>query len=125
MPPINATASKVSHDDRAARRSLGRDTVSQSPRASLARAFARVSRVTRVLALAGGLLAAALLAWSVVKDVPHSWSVMRSEHERFAGYTRLQRDQSYGALLPLPMDIFAWYRQYLRPGDRYFIQIEN
>jgi hypothetical protein len=78
-----------------------------------------------VLAVAGALVTAGLLAWSIAKDVPESWSVMRSEHERFAGYSQLQRDEAFGTQLPLPMDIFEWYRQYLRPGDRYFIQIQN
>ena len=50
---------------------------------------------------------------------------MRSQRQQFAGYTRLQRDEAFGALLPVPMDIFQWYRVYLRPGDRYFIQIHN
>ena len=78
-----------------------------------------------MLAFAGALVTAGLLAWSIAKDVPESWSVMRSEHERFAGYSQLQRDEAFGTQLPLPMDIFEWYRQYLRPGDRYFIQIQN
>jgi hypothetical protein len=78
-----------------------------------------------VLAAAGALVTAGLLAWSIAKDVPESWSVMRSEHERFAGYSQLQRDEAFGTQLPLPMDIFEWYRQYLRPGDRYFIQVQN
>jgi hypothetical protein len=81
--------------------------------------------VIRALAFAGAALTAALLAWSIATDVPRAWSVMRSEHERFAGYSRLQRDESFGAQLPLPMDIFAWYRLYLRPSDRYFIQVQN
>jgi hypothetical protein len=84
-----------------------------------------VARVARVLGSAGAVVTAALLAWSISDDVPRSWSVMRSEHARFAGYTRLQRDESFGTALPLPMDIFEWYRQYLRPGDRYFIQVQN
>lgn len=78
-----------------------------------------------MLAAAGALVTAGLLAWSIAKDVPESWSVMRSEHERFAGYSQLQRDEAFGTQLPLPMDIFEWYRQYLRPGDRYFIQVQN
>ncbi len=78
-----------------------------------------------MLAFAGALVTAGLLAWSIAKDVPQSWSVMRSEHERFAGYSRLQRDEAFGTQLPLPMDIFEWYRQYLRPSDRYFIQVQN
>jgi hypothetical protein len=81
--------------------------------------------VTRILALAGALVTAALLSWSIAKDVPHSWSLMRSQHASFAGYTRLQRDEAFGTQLPVPMDIFEWYRQYLRPGDRYFIQVQK
>jgi hypothetical protein len=86
---------------------------------------APVTRVMRLLALVGTVVTAALLAVSIAKDIPHSWSVMRSEHNRFAGYTRLQRDESFGNQLPLPMDIFQWYRVYLKPGDRYFIQVQN
>lgn len=81
--------------------------------------------VMRVLASVGSVLTAILLAWSLWIDVPHSWNLMRIEHRQFAGYTRLQRDEAFGALLPVPMDIFQWYRYYLRPGDRYFIQIHN
>jgi hypothetical protein len=80
--------------------------------------------ITRALALAGAVVTAGLLALSLFKDVPRSWSVMRSEHDRFAAYTPLQRQESYGTALPLPMDIFEWYKLYLRPGDRYFIQVQ-
>ncbi len=81
--------------------------------------------MSRLLASVGAIVTATLLAWSIAKDVPHSWTLMRTQHEQFAGYTRLQRDEAFGALLPVPMDIFQWYRVYLRPGDRYFIQIHN
>ena len=83
-----------------------------------------VRAITRALALVGAIATAGLLALSLEKGVQRSWSVMRSEHERFAAYTPLQRQQSYGSALPLPMDIFEWYRQYLRPGDRYFVQVQ-
>jgi hypothetical protein len=82
-------------------------------------------RANRVLTVAGAVATAALLAWSVVKDVPHSWRLMRAQHAAYAGYSRTQRDQSYGALLPLPMNLFDYYRQYLRPGDRYYMQVQN
>jgi len=55
--------------------------------------------------------------------VPHSWRLMRNEHARFAGYTAKQREQAYGTLLPLRMDIFDFWRAWLRPGDHYWIQI--
>jgi hypothetical protein len=50
---------------------------------------------------------------------------MRSERVRFQGYTRLQRDQAFGAMVPLDMSYFEWYRQYLRADDRYFVNIHN
>lgn len=48
---------------------------------------------------------------------------MRQEHARFAGYSQTQRDEAFGALIPLRMDILGFWRAWLRPGDRYFIQI--
>lgn len=83
------------------------------------------SRVTRLLAAGFGVVTAAVLAWSVAKDVPHSWSLLRTERADYAGYSPTQRAQSYGAALPLPMNLFDFYREYLGPGDRYFIQIQN
>lgn len=73
--------------------------------------------------MVGGLVVGLLLAWSIWKDVPHSERLMRTQHAQYAGYTRLQRDEAFGALLPLPMDIFQWYRSYLRAGDRYYVQV--
>jgi hypothetical protein len=70
-------------------------------------------------------VAAGFLVWSIARDVPRSWSLMRTEHADFAGYTAIERDQAYGAALSLPMSLFDFYRQYLRSGDRYFIQIQN
>jgi hypothetical protein len=72
----------------------------------------------------GALATLLVLAWSIRADVPRAWTVMRAEHRRFVGYTSRERDQAYGTLLPLDMSNFEWYRQYLRPDDRYFIQIE-
>jgi hypothetical protein len=84
-----------------------------------------LNRAERWSAALCGLVTAALLAWSVVRDVPHSWSLMRTQRAEYAGYTSTQRAQSYGAALLLPMNLFDFYRKYLRPGDRYFVQIQN
>jgi len=67
--------------------------------------------------------AVAVLAWSCLRDVPHSWRLMRSEHAQFAAYTRTQRDQAFGALIPIRMDIFGFWRANLEPSDRYWIQM--
>lgn len=71
------------------------------------------------------MIAAALLAWSLIRDVPHSWALIKTERFDYANYNATQREQAYGAALQLPMSLFDFYREYLRPGDRYFIQIQN
>jgi hypothetical protein len=75
--------------------------------------------------LAGAVMAAvvAALAWSVWRDVPHSWRLMRTQHAAYASYTRTQRDEAFGALIPIPMGPLEWWRAQLRPGDRYWIQM--
>jgi hypothetical protein len=82
------------------------------------------ARLGRVLTIVGSAATVLLLGFSIVRDVPRSWSAMRGEHARFVGLNRLQRDEEFGTLLPLLMSNFAWYRQYLKPGDRYYVQIE-
>jgi hypothetical protein len=79
----------------------------------------------RVLASLLGALSVAALGWSAWRDVPHSWRLLRSQHAAFAGYSRTQRDQAFGTLLPLRMDILDFWRAGLRRGDRYWIQIPN
>ena len=84
-----------------------------------------MSSFRRVLAslLAGCAIVG--LAWSCRRDVPHSWRLMRNEHAQFAGYTQTQRNQAFGALIPIRMDIFDFWRANLQRNDRYWIQIPN
>lgn len=35
-----------------------------------------------------------------------------------------ERNQAYGTLIPLRMDVFDFYRANLRPGDRYWVQVD-
>jgi hypothetical protein len=69
--------------------------------------------------------AAAALAWSGWKVVPHSWRLMRTQYAVYHGETRDDRDREFGAQIPLRMDILDFWRAYLRPHDRYWIQIPN
>jgi hypothetical protein len=77
----------------------------------------------RAVAFAVSAAAVACLVWSGWKDVPHSWRLMRTQHSIYAPWTRTQRDQAFGAEIPLRMDIIDFWRAWLRPGDRYWIQI--
>jgi hypothetical protein len=63
------------------------------------------------------------LAYSGWKDLPHSWRLMRSQYVSYSGYTRDQRDRAFGTAIPMPMDIIDYWRAWLRPGDRYWIQM--
>jgi hypothetical protein len=82
-----------------------------------------VTGVRRAVRLAASLAVVLALGYSAVRDVPHSWRLMRSQHAQYSGYTRAQRDSAFGALIPLRMDILGFWRAWLRPGDRYWIQI--
>ena len=77
----------------------------------------------RRLAVAASAACVAALAWSAWKDVPHSWRLMRSQHALYASMTRAQREQAFGAQIPLRMDILDFWRAWLRRNDRYWIQI--
>jgi hypothetical protein len=74
-------------------------------------------------AFCAGLAVVAALAYSGWRDVPHAWDVMRSQHAIYLGYTRAQRERAFGTSIPMPMDIFDFWRDGLRPGDRYWIQM--
>jgi hypothetical protein len=63
------------------------------------------------------------LGWSVWKDVPHSWRLMRSQHDAYSGYTQAQRDRAFGTAVPMPMEIIDYWRSGLRRGDRYWVQM--
>ena len=79
--------------------------------------------IRRGLGIAVSGICVAALAWSGWRDVPHSWRLMRTQHEAYAHLTRAQRDQAFGTSIPLRMDILDFWRAWLRPGDRYWIQI--
>jgi hypothetical protein len=80
-------------------------------------------RIRRGVVVAVSVACVATLAWSGWKDVPHSWRLMRTQHKVYAPLTRAQRDQAFGTSIPLRMDILDFWRAWLRPGDRYWIQI--
>jgi hypothetical protein len=79
----------------------------------------------RVAATAVAAVAVFALGWSAWKDVPHSWRLLRTQHDAYAGYTRAERDRAFGVSIPMPMVIFDYWRNYLRPWDRYYIQIPH
>jgi hypothetical protein len=74
-------------------------------------------------AFAAALAVVAALAYSAWRDVPHSFDVMRSQHAIYKGYTQAQRERAFGTRIPMPMEIFDFWRDGLRPGDRYWIQM--
>jgi hypothetical protein len=83
----------------------------------------RIAGVRQALSLGVSLAVVVALGYSAWRDVPHSWRLMRSQHTQFARYSRAQRDQAFGVLIPIRMDIFDFWARSLRPGDRYWIQI--
>jgi hypothetical protein len=79
----------------------------------------------RLATVAVATVAVLALAYSAWKDVPHSWRLMRTQHDAYAGFTRAERDRAFGTAIPMPMEIFDFWRSYLRPWDRYYIQMPH
>jgi hypothetical protein len=79
----------------------------------------------RILAGAVSVAVVVVLAWSAILDLPHSWRLMRTQYAVYHGESRAQRDQAFIAAIPLRTDIFDFWRAWLRPEDRYWIQIPN
>lgn len=84
-----------------------------------------MSRARHLAACVVAGLVVGALVWSAWIGVPHSWRLVRSQHTVYSGLTRTERDQAFIDAIPLRVDIFDFWRAWLRPGDRYWIQIPN
>ena len=84
--------------------------------------LARLPAAARAAAVA---LFLAIAVFSVLNTYRFSWIVMRSDRITYDDLTPDGRVHAPGDNIPLRMDIFDWYRQHLRPGDRYFLQVKN
>jgi hypothetical protein len=80
-------------------------------------------KARRALTSLLGAAVVAALGWSAVRDVPHSWRLLRGQYEQYHGYSRVERDQAFIDKIPAPANIFDYWRSWLRSGDRYWIQI--
>ena len=88
-------------------------------RGSLERAFL-ILAVRNVLL---GIAVVAALAWSAVRDVPHTWRMLGAQHAAWAGTSRADRDRAFGNAVPIDMSVLDYWRHWLRPGDRYWVQM--
>ena len=91
-------------------------------------ADARQATVTggrRHAAIAAALAAVALLAYSVAAGIADSVDAMRETRGAWEHRSAAERERAYGAAVPLDMEIFDFYRRFLRPGDRYYLQVLN
>jgi hypothetical protein len=76
----------------------------------------------RTAALATAAAAVLGLAITVVDGVPRTVESLEAEHRRFDGLDRPEREQTFGAAVPVPMEIFDFYRRNLRADDRFYVQ---
>jgi len=83
-----------------------------------------MGRVRTVVNVGAAVAAVVLLAVTTVRVLGPTLDHMRDERARFVGMTSSQRERAYGELIPLRMDVFDFYRSFLRPGDRYWVQVE-
>jgi hypothetical protein len=66
----------------------------------------------------------ALLAVSAVRELSPALDRLQNDRTRFGSMSAAERDRAYVDLIPLRKDVFDFYRTYLRPGDRYWVQVD-
>jgi hypothetical protein len=64
-----------------------------------------------------------LLAVTAARELPVAIRNMQDERARYVGLSAAERERAYGERIPLRMDVFDFYRSYLRPGDHYWVQV--
>jgi len=79
-----------------------------------------VRLVTLALLLAA---AVAVIAVSLYRELPFGLRVMRAEHDAYAQTPWEERQQLFGERVPLPMNVFDFYRSGLHVGDRYYFDV--
>ncbi|HJU46557.1 MAG TPA: hypothetical protein VJ689_00380 [Gaiellaceae bacterium] len=79
----------------------------------------------RRAAYALALTASALLAVSAVTGLRDTLPGLRDTYRASSRLSPHEREQAYGAAVPLQMEIFDFYKRLLRPGDRYYLQVLN
>ena len=68
-------------------------------------------------------MAVALAGVSALLHAPDVWSRLSRERTRDAALTQQQREHAALDALPLPANVFDFYRAHLRPGDRVYFQV--
>jgi hypothetical protein len=53
----------------------------------------------------------------------HVWRRLAADHRTYAAYTDAQRRQAPATMMPLPGDVFDFYADRVRRGDRIYFQV--
>ena len=80
------------------------------------------TRDSRVF-VTGAAVAIALAGASALIHGPDAWSRLKRERARDVALTPQQREHAVLDALPLPANVFDFYRAYLRSGDRVYFQV--
>jgi hypothetical protein len=65
----------------------------------------------------------ALALYSAWHSGGHVWRRLAADHRTYAAYSDLQRRREPLDRLPLPGDVFDFYRSHLRRGDRVYFNV--
>lgn len=72
---------------------------------------------------AGAAVAIAIAGGSALAHGPDLWAKLGRERARDAALTPKQREHAFLDALPLPAEVFDYYRAHLRSGDRVYFQV--
>ena len=66
----------------------------------------------------------AVALFSVTHAYPTDWNGLHEDRVHYEGLTPKEQAHAPGDHIPLSVDVFDFYRDRLRRGDRYFLQVQ-
>jgi hypothetical protein len=55
----------------------------------------------------------------------HMWRRLTDDHRTYAAYSSDERKHAFVNAIPLPSNVFDWYRLYVGRGDRIYFQVPD
>jgi hypothetical protein len=60
---------------------------------------------------------------SIAQTYSDVWTRLTDQRSRYGPLSEVERERYPGTSIPLPAEVFDWYRAQLKPGDRIYFQV--
>jgi hypothetical protein len=60
---------------------------------------------------------------SIARSYPETWTRLTDQRSRYAALSEDERERYPGTAIPLPVEVFDFYKGHLKPRDRIYFQV--